>query len=92
MFCCALLGVISGFAIIYLDEEERAIALICFGCLPDYLWLWLIRLSCVIVVFPDQTCLLFMLFLSDDNQAFDIETFNVFLKGYPLEAKTAPKN
>ena len=41
-----------------------------------FLTVQLIRLPCVIVVFPDQTCLLFYLFLSDDNQAFDIETFN----------------
>ena len=25
----------------HLNEEERAVALICFGCLPDYLWLLL---------------------------------------------------
>ena len=62
MFCCALLCVLSCFAIILMGKRELA-ALLCLSswCLVIGIALWhfltvpLVGLQCVIVVFPDHT-------------------------------------
>ena len=66
MFCCAVLCVLSSFAIIPMGKREL-VALLCLSpwclvtvsvlCLFNTM-LWL-GLQCVIVVFPDHTHLLF---------------------------------
>ena len=66
LFCCALLFVLSGFAIILARKRELvALLLLSLGCLDtvNVLWLFItvlwVGLQCVIVVFPDHTRLLF---------------------------------
>ena len=55
-----------------------------------------LNLLCVTVVFPDRTQLFFFFRIYGCCQNALLETImistNMFLKGYPLEAKTAPKN
>ena len=68
MFCCALLGVHSSFAIISSMGKSEMIALLCLStwCLVIVVWLFLamprVCLQFVIVVFPDHTN--FLSFLS----------------------------
>ena len=60
MFCCALLCVHSGFAIISMGKRDLA-ALFCLSCwcLVFVMWLFLtmqwVCLQFVIIVFPDHT-------------------------------------
>ena len=64
MFCCALLYVLSSFAIILMGKREL-VALLCLSpwCLVIVVWLFLtvswVCLQLVIVVFPDHTLLKF---------------------------------
>ena len=65
MFCCALLCVLSGFAINLMGKREQ-VAFLCLSswCLMIIVWLfhtiqW-VCLQFVIVVFPDHTHLLFL--------------------------------
>ena len=70
LFCCALLCVLSNFAII-LKRKRKLVALLVLsnGCLVAVFVLWLpltvqlVGLWCVIVVFPDHTYLLFEYFI-----------------------------
>ena len=65
MFCCALLCVLSSFAIILMGKRELA-ALLCLSswCLVIFVWLFLtmplVCLQFVILVFHDHTHLLFL--------------------------------
>ena len=66
LFCCALLCVLSSFAIILKRKRElAALLLLSYGCLVtvNVLWVFLrvlwVGLRCVIVVFPDHTHLHF---------------------------------
>ena len=67
MFCCMLLYVNSGFAIILMGER-KLVALLSLSswCLVIVVWLFLavpwVCLQCVIVVFPDYNHLLFLLY------------------------------
>ena len=77
LFCCALLCVLSSFAIILRRERELvALLLLSYGCLVtvNILCLFLavpwVGLRCVLVVFPDHTHLLYenrLLFSLNDN-------------------------
>ena len=66
MFCCALLFVLSSFAIILMGKRELA-ALLCVSSwcivvvivLVLFIMVMWVGLLCVIVVFPDHTHLLF---------------------------------
>ena len=68
MFCCALLCVHSSFVIISMGKREL-VALLCLSsmCLVTVVWLFLtipqVSLQLVIVGFPDNTHLLFLLIL-----------------------------
>ena len=83
MFCCALLFVRSGFAIISMVKREL-IALLCLSScyLVIVVWLFLtmpqVCLQFVIVVFPDHTHLLFlvetMLFVIDKSKSRKVVT------------------
>ena len=65
LFCCALLFVRSGFAIISIGKREL-IALLCLSSWYFVIVVWLVLtmqrvcLQCVIVVFPDHTHVLFL--------------------------------
>ena len=66
LFCCALLYVLSSFAIILKSKRELvALLLLSYGCLVavGVLWLFLavpwVGLRCVILVFPEHTYLRF---------------------------------
>ena len=62
-FCCALLCVHSGFAIILMGREELIALVSLFSCASRVVLLFLampwVCLQCVIVVFPDHTHLLY---------------------------------
>ena len=65
MFCCALLYVVSSFAIILMEKRELvALLSLSSWCLVIVVWLFLavqwFCLQFVIVVFPDHTHLLFL--------------------------------
>ena len=67
LFCYALLGVLSSFAIILKRKRKLvALLLLSYRCIVtiNVLWLFLmvpwVDLQCVIVVFPDHTHLLFV--------------------------------
>ena len=66
IFCCALLYVHSSFAIILMEKREL-VALLCLSswCLAIVVWLFLTMpqasMQLVIVVFPDNTHLLFFI-------------------------------
>ena len=84
MFCCTLLYVHFSIAVILMGKRELiALLNLSSWCLVMVMRLFLAVprgcLQFVIVVFPDHTHLLFLY-------------TNMFLKGYPLEAKTASKN
>ena len=90
MFCCTLLYVHFSIAIILMGKRELiALLNLSSWCLVmvERLFLTVPRgcLQFVIVVFPDHTHLLFF-------KVKVVLISNMFLKGYPLEAKTAPKN
>ena len=61
LFCCALLCVLSRFAIILKSKRELVVLLLLsYGCLVTVCSVTLpLGLRGVIVVFPDHTCLLF---------------------------------
>ena len=67
MFCCALLCVLSSFAMILMGKRKSWLLYFCLfnWCLVIVIVLWLfltvpwVDLQCVIVVFPDHTHLLF---------------------------------
>ena len=65
LFCCALLCVLSSFAIILKKRELVALLSLSYGCLVTVNVLRLVLmvpwvcLRCVMVVFPDHTHLLF---------------------------------
>ena len=68
MFCCTLLNVHSSFAIILMGKRELvALLSLSSWCLVMVVWLFLampwVCLRFVIVVFPDHTNLLFLLFV-----------------------------
>ena len=70
LFCCALLFVLSSFAIILKRKRELvALLLLSYGCLVtvNILWLFLmvpwVGLYCVIVVFPDHTPFLYACYI-----------------------------
>ena len=68
MFCCAVLCVLSSFAIILIGEERELVALLCLSsqCLMTVIVLWLflivlwVGLQYEFVVFSDHTHLLFL--------------------------------
>ena len=69
MFCCTLLYVHSSFAIILMGKRELvALLSLPFWCLVMVVWLFFavpwVCLQFVIVVFPDHTHLLFLLYLT----------------------------
>ena len=69
MFCCTLLYVPSGFAIILMGMTELvALLSLSSWCLLIVVWLFLtvpwVCLQFVIVVFPDHTHLLFLVMIS----------------------------
>ena len=77
MFCCALLYVVSSFAIILMEKRELiALLRLSSWCFVIVVWLFLavqwFCLQFVIVVFPDHTHLLFLrkglYFLDDYNE------------------------
>ena len=79
---CTLLCVLSSFAIILKGKREMIVLLLLsYGCLVtvNVLWLFLtlpwVGLRCVIVVFPDHTHLLFLIYVS---LTFDSRDTSVF--------------
>ena len=82
MFCCTLLYVHSSFAIIFVGKKERElVALLSLSswCIVMVVWLFLavpwVCLRSVIVVFPDDTHLLFLrLLLYGDDSMVHIGT------------------
>ena len=67
MFCCTLLYVTSSFAIILMGKREQvALLSLPSWCLLIVVWLFLavqwVCLQFVIVVFPDHTHLLFLMY------------------------------
>ena len=69
MFCCALLCVLSSFAIILMEKRERESLLLYFICIlmpcDSYCYVALLMVpwvgvKCVIVIFPYHTHLLFL--------------------------------
>ena len=84
LFWCSLLCVLSSFAIILKRKRELFdLLLLSYGHLVtvSVLWLFLmvqwVGLWCVIVVFPDQTHLLFPIFLNFlCSEVFKSVTFN----------------
>ena len=74
MFCYALLSVLCSFAIILMWKRELVVLLsLSTWCLVIVVWLFLavpwVCLQFVIVVFPDQT---YLLFLFPDLTSFDM--------------------
>ena len=66
MFCCALLCVLSSFAIILMGKRELvALPCLSFRCLVFVIAMWLflmmpwVGLQCLFVIFPDHTHVLF---------------------------------
>ena len=73
MFCCVVFCVLSSLAITLMRKREL-FNLLCLSsrCLVTVIALWLLPMApwvglqwCMIVVFPDQTHLIFVLFISD---------------------------
>ena len=69
MFCCAVLCVLSSFAIILMGKRELvALLYLSSWCFVTVIVLWLflmvpwVGLQCVVVIFSDHTHLLFSLF------------------------------
>ena len=92
MFCCALLCVYSGFAIILMGKREL-VAFFSSWCLVNVVWLFLavqrVCLQFVIVAFPDHAHLRFFffalrlvsaLYTCTDCALSEIQTFNIPLK------------
>ena len=88
MFCCTLLYVPSSFAIMLMRKRELvALLSLSSWCLVIVVFLFLavpwVFLQFVIVVFPDNTHLLFFLFLILRN-VFPINILNCFLLAKPV--------
>ena len=78
MLCCALLCVHSSFAIISMVKREL-VALLCLSswCFMFFVWLFFtmpwVCLQFVIVVFPDHTHLLFLLYKFENRMLITVE-------------------